>query len=176
MSFDTVKSNLEKEGASLLSQLKEELSEDLDVFRSNSSESFIDEILRMRRELIIAESIALHEQLQREGKPVGDTLLWYDEYNNYLNLKKKYTDHSFDFVDKKDIKDFRNELEKIENNIVETAPSGSVRPDLKSIVRILYFIRIEMEFNEDLYFDVKTFLKRYEMYQYMTITKDGKFN
>ena len=176
MSFDTVKSNLEKEGASLLSQLKEELSEDLDVFRSNSSESFIDEILRMRRELIIAESIALHEQLQREGKPVGDTLLWYDEYNSYLNLKKKYTDHSFDFVDKKDIKDFRNELEKIENNIVETAPSGSVRPDLKSIVRILYFIRIEMEFNEDLYFDVKTFLKRYEMNQYMTITKDGKFN
>ena len=73
MSFDTVKSNLEKEGASLLSQLKEELSEDLDVFRSNSSESFIDEILRMRRELIIAESIALHEQLQTEGKPVGDS-------------------------------------------------------------------------------------------------------
>ena len=167
MSFATVKANLEKEGASLLSQLKEKLGEDLDVFRSNFSDLFIDEILRMRRELKIAETIALHEQLQREGKPVGDTLLWCDEYKNYLNLKKKYTHHSFDFVDKEDIKDFRDELEKIENNIVETAPSGSVRPDLKSIVRILDFIRIEMEIYEDLYFDVKRFLNRYEMYQDM---------
>ena len=33
-----------------------------------------------------------------------------------------------------------------------------------------------MEFDEDLYFDVENFLKRYEMYQHMTITKDGKFN
>ena len=167
MSFNTVKANLEKEGASLLSQLKKELGEDLDVFRSNSSKSYIEEILRMRRELKIAETIALHEQLQREGKPVGDTLLWFDDYNNYLNLKKKYTDYSFDFVDKEDIKYFRDELKKIENNIVETTPSGSVYPDLKSIIRIFKGIYINMEFDEDLYFDVKTFLKRYEMYQDM---------
>ena len=141
MSFDTVKSNLKKEGPSLLSQLKVELSEDLDLFRSNFSELFIDEILRMRRELKIAESIALHEQLQREGKPTGDTSIWNDKYQNYLRLEKKYKDHSSDFIDKEDIKDFRDELKDIENNILETAPSGSVRPDLKSIVRILNFVR-----------------------------------
>ena len=86
MSFDTVKANLEKEGASLLSQLKEELSEDLDLFRCNFSVSFIDEILTMRHELIIAESIALHEQLQREGKPIGATSIWNDKYENVLNF------------------------------------------------------------------------------------------
>ena len=172
MSFDTVKSNLEKEGASLLSQLKEELSEDLDLFRSNFSVSFIDEILTMRHKLIIAESIALHEQLQREGKPTGATSIWNDKYENYLRLEQKYRDHSSYFIDKEDIKDFKDELNYIKNNILETAPSGSVRPDLKSTVRILDFVRLEMELDEDLYFDVKTFLKRSEMYQHM-VFKDG---
>ena len=53
MSFDTVKANLKKEGESLLYQLRIELSEDLDVFRSNSSESYIEEIIQMKRDLIL---------------------------------------------------------------------------------------------------------------------------
>ena len=121
----------------------------------------------MKNDLIIAESVALHEQLKREGKPVGATLIWYDKYINYLNLKSKYSKHCNNFVEREDIKDFRDELKNIKTNLVETAPSGSVRPDFKSIVRILDFIHIEMEFDEDLYFDVKIFLKRYEMYQDM---------
>ena len=44
----------------------------------------------MRRDLIIAESVALHKQLEREGKPVGETSLWYDRYMNYLKMKSKY--------------------------------------------------------------------------------------
>ena len=175
MSFDAVKANLKKEGESLLYQLRIELSEDLDVFRSNSSESYIEEIIQMKRDLKIAEAIALYEQLERERKPIGNTSLWYDKYKKYLNLKRVNSFHSCDFVDKEDIKDFKDELEKVEIDIVETTPCRSVRPDLKSIVRILEFVCINMEFDEDLNFDVKTFLKRYEMYQYMTITKDGKF-
>ena len=46
MSFATVKANLEKEGASLLYLLKDELSEELDVFRSRSSESYTKEIIK----------------------------------------------------------------------------------------------------------------------------------
>ena len=90
MSFATVKANLEKEGASLLYKLKDELREQLDIFRSSSSESYNEIIIQMQRDLIIAESVALHEQLEREGKPVVDTSLWYDRYNNYLELMNKY--------------------------------------------------------------------------------------
>ena len=165
MSFANVKSNLEKEGASLLYKLKIELIEELDIFRSISSESYNESIIQMRRDLIIAESVALHKQLEREGKPVGETSLWYDRYMNYLKMKSKYSNHFGKFVDREYIKDFRDELKDIETDLVETAPSGSVRPDLKSIVTIFEGIHINMEFDEDLYFDVERFLNRCEMYQ-----------
>ena len=165
MSFATVKANLEKEGASLLYKLKDELREELDVFRSRTSESYNEIIIQMQRDLIIAESVALHEQLGREGKPVVDTSLWYDRYNNYLELMNKYSNHFDKFVDREYIKDFRDELKDVETSLVETAPSGSVRPDLKSIVRIFEGIHINMEFDEDLHFDVERFVKRYKMYQ-----------
>ena len=174
MSFATVKTNLEKEGASLLCQLKDELRKELDLFRSTSSVEYDEEIIQMQRDLIIAESVALHEQLEREGKPVGATLFWYDKYMNYLNLMRKYSKHFDEFVNREDIKDFRDELKIIETNLVETAPSGSVRPDLKSIVKIFKVVHINMEFDEDLYFDVKRFLNRYEMYQDMV--SDGSLD
>ena len=164
MSFATVKANLEKEGASLLCELKNELREEIDLFRSTSSNSYNESIKQMQHDLIIAESVVLHEQLEREGKPVGATSLWYDKYLNYLELMSKYSNHFDKFVDREDIKDFRDELKDIETNLVETAPSGSVRPDLKSIGKIFEGVHINMEFDEDLYFDVKRFLKRYEMY------------
>ena len=165
MSFANAKSNLEKEGASLLCKLKDELREELDIFRSMSSESYNETIIQMQRNLIIVESVALHKQLEREGKPVGATSLWYDRYMNYLKLIGKYSIYFDKFVDRENIKDFRDELKVIETSLVETAPSGSVRPDLKSIVTIFEGIHINMEFDEDLYFDVEIFLKRYEMYQ-----------
>ena len=56
-------------------------------------------------------------------------------------------------------------MKDIEASLVETVPSGSVRTDLKSIVRIFEGIHINMEFDENLYFDVERFVKRYEMYQ-----------
>ena len=76
----------------------------------------------------------------------------------------KYSNHFDKFVDREYIKDFRDELKDVETSLVETAPSGSVRPDLKSIGKIFEGVHINMEFDEDLYFDVKRFLKRYEMY------------
>lgn len=37
------------------------------------------------------------------------------------------------------------------------------KPDLESIVRIFELVNIDIEFDEDLYFDVKKFLTRYEI-------------
>ena len=167
MSFATVKANLEKEGTSLLYKLKDELSEYKDIFRTTMSESFTNSIIKMKEDLVIAESIALHEQLQREEKPVGDTTFWYDDHNNYLKMKSKYRNHYYDFLNKNedDVKDFKDELENMRTKIVETTPSGSIRPDLKSIVRILEFVYIDDKFDGDLRSDVLKFVKRYKMNQ-----------
>ena len=129
------KENLKKEGESLLIQLRDSLEEFKDFFRLNFSDSFFESIKEMKEDLNIAESVAIHEQLEREGKPVGDTIFWYHNYEEYTKDKSK---------DKK-------------TRLIETAPSGFFRPDLESIVRIIELVKVDTEFNEDLYFDVKYF-------------------
>ena len=135
--------SLKKEGKLLLERLRNFIKEFKDFFRTDFSEEFFETIKEMKEDLNIAESVAIHEQLKREGKPLGDTLFWYHDYEAYTKDKSK---------DKK-------------TRLIERAPSGFFRPDLESIVRILELVNIDMEIYEDLYFDIKYFLKKYEFYQ-----------
>ena len=135
---------LKREGEELIDQLKNSLDEYKDLFRMSSfCSSFFETIKRMKEDLNIAESVAMYEQLKREGKPLGENLHWYYYYEEY---KKDKTE------DKK-------------TRLVDTAPSGFFRPDFESIFRILDLVGIEMEIFEDLYFDVSLVLKKYEIYQ-----------
>ena len=135
---------LKREGEELIDQLKNSLDEYEDLFRMRSfCSSFFETIKRMKEDLNIAESVAMYEQLKREGKPLGENLHWYYDYEEY---KKDKTE------DKK-------------SRLVDTAPSGFFRPDFESIFRILDLVDIEMEIFEDLYFDVSLVLKKYEIYQ-----------
>ena len=135
---------LKREGEELIDQLKNSLDEYEDLFRMRSfCSSFFETIKRMKEDLNIAESVAMYEQLKREGKPLGENLHWYHYYEEY---KKDKTE------DKK-------------TRLVNTAPSGFFRPDFESIFRILDLVDIEMEIFEDLYFDVRLVLKKYEIYQ-----------
>ena len=122
----------------------------------------------MKCELVLVESAALHEQLLREGKPIGDTFIWYDKYNNYLNLMSKFSKNIDPFLEIEGLEDFRDELKNMKTRLVETAPSTPsifLRPDFESIIRILKGVEVDIELYEDLYFDVKRFLMRYELYQ-----------
>ena len=141
MSFVISKDELKKEGEELLYKLRDSLDKFKDMFRSNSSESFFKSIKKMKEDLSIAESVAIYKQLEREGKPLGDTILWYHDYLEYTKDKSK---------DKK-------------ARLVETALSGFFRPDLESIVLIFELVNIDEEFDGDLRYDVKMFLKKYEM-------------
>ena len=85
MSFDTVKTNLEKEGESLLCQLRDELNEYKDKFRSNISVSFFELTEQMKEDLVIAESAALHEQLGRERKQMVKLVFGIMIMKNILN-------------------------------------------------------------------------------------------
>ena len=143
MSIVISKNELEKEGEKLLEQLRNSLNQFKDFFRMDFDDSFLELIKKIKEDLNIAESVTIHGQLKREGKPLGDTIYWYDDYEAYTKDKSK---------DKK-------------TRLVETAHSGFFKPDLESIVRILELVDIDMEFDEDLYFDVKYFLKKYNMYQ-----------
>ena len=135
---------LKREGEELIDQLKNSLDEYEDLFRMRSfCSSFFETIKRMKEDLNIAESVAMYEQLKREGKPLGENFHWYHYYKEY---KKDKTE------DKK-------------TRLVDTAPSGFFRPDFESIFRILDLVDIEMEIFEDLYFDVCLVLKKYEIYQ-----------
>ena len=167
MSFDTVKANLKKEGKKLLVVLRDYLSEKQDVFRSNFCDSYHEEIMKMKSEFILVETAALNEQLLREGKPIGDTFIWYDKYNNYLNLMSKFSKNIDPFLEIRGLEDFRDELKNMKTRLAETAPSSSMflRPDFESIIRILKGVEVNIEFYEDLYFNVKRFLMRYELYQ-----------
>ena len=78
-----------------------------------------------------------------ESVAMYENLHWYHYYEEY---KKDKTE------DKK-------------TRLVNTAPSGFFRPDFESIFRILDLVDIEMEIFEDLYFDVRLVLKKYEIYQ-----------
>ena len=167
MSFASVKANLEEEGKSLLGKLRNSLNEFEDVFRSNLSVSFFELIEQMKEDLVIAESVALHEQLERKDKPVGDTMFWYQDYEKYLKIKKEILYYKREYFEEleDEIEDFEDELKDIRNKLVINAPFGSVKPDLESIVKIFYLVNIDEEFDGDLRFDVKMFLKRYEMYR-----------
>ena len=135
---------LKREGEELTDQLKNSLDEFKDLFRMTSfCSSYFETIKRMKEDLNIAESVAMYEQLKREGKPLGENLHWYHYYEEY---KKDKTE------DKK-------------TRLVDTAPSGFFRPDFESIFRILDLVDIDMEIFEDLYFDVRLVLKKYEIYQ-----------
>ena len=105
--------------------------------------SYFETIKRMKEGLNIAESVAMYEQLKRERKPLGENLHWYHYYEEH---KKDKTE------DKK-------------TRLVNTAPSGFFRPDFESIFRILDLVDIDMEIFEDLYFDVRIVLKKYEVYK-----------
>ena len=131
---------LKREGEKLIDQLKNSLDDYEDLFRMKSffCDSFYESIKRMKEDLNIAESVAMYEQLKREGKPLGENLHWYYDYEEY---KKDKTE------DKK-------------SRLVDTAPSGFFRPDFESIFRILDLVDIEMEIFEDLYFDVSLVLKK----------------
>ena len=168
MSLDTVKANLKKEGKKLLGVLRDYLSEKQDVFRSNFCDAYHEEILKMKSDFILVETAALHEQLLREGKPTVVTFIWYDEYNRYLTLMSKFSKNIDPFLEVEEIEDFRDELKNMKTRLVETAPSAPpmfLRPDFESIIRILKGVEVDIEIYEDLYFDVKNFLKRYELYQ-----------
>ena len=129
---------LKKEGGLLLDQLKNSLDDFKDLFRMKSfCSSYFETIKRMKEDVNIAESVAMYEQLKREGKPLGENFRWYHYYKEY---KKDKTE------DKK-------------TRLVDTAPSGFFRPDFESIFRILDLVDIEMEIFEDLYFDVGIVLK-----------------
>ena len=149
MSFDISKESLKEEGKSLLKQLRGLLKEFEDIFRMDYDEAFFETINKIKENLKIEESVAICEQIKREGKPDGDTYLWYNDYLAYRIIKTK---------DKKD-------------KLLSKAPKGSFCPDLKSIVRILELVNLDMEIDEDLYFDVINFLKKYEAYQVLEISR-----
>ena len=139
MSLTISEEVLKKEGGKLIDQLKNSLDEFKDLFRMTSfCSSYFETIKRMKEDLNIAESVAMYEQLKREGKPLGENLHWYHYYEEY---KKDKTE------DKK-------------TRLVNTAPSGFFRPDFESIFRILDLVDIDMEIFEDLYFDVRIVLKK----------------
>ena len=162
MSFATVKANLEKEGVTLLCKLRDELEEYRDVFRPILSDSFFESIKLMKEDLIIAESVALYEQLERKDKPLGDTYFWYDDYKKYLQIRREISFYKRDyFKDLEDeIKDFEDELKDMRDKLVMNAPSGCVKPDLESIVQIFYLVDIDEAFDGDLRFDVKNVFKK----------------
>ena len=156
MSFDTVKSILEKEGKSLLEKLRSLLNDEFtDEFRSCLSESLFDDVRKYRDDLVIAESVALHEQ-----KPTNATYIWFQDYEKYIKLKKIISDHK-----KENFVEFEDELGKIKVKLVMDCPSGNVKPSLRSIVRIFELVDIDMEIDEDLYFYIKHFLDRYKVYE-----------
>ena len=143
MSVVISKESLKEEGKSLLKQLRGLLKEFEDIFRMDYDDEFFKTIKKIKENLKIAESIAICEQIKREGKPTGDTYYWYNDYLAYKIIKTK---------DKKD-------------KLLLKAPKGDFCPDLESIVRILELVNLYMEISEDLYFDVINFLKKYEAYQ-----------
>ena len=163
MSFVNLKLALQKEGEKLLENLRDLLNKTFtDQFRSCLGKSFYEAINQYKDELVIAESVALHEQ-----KPTIESCIWFKDYEKYNKLKKIISDHKKenfeDFED--DLKDFDDELGEIKNKLVINYPSGGVNPSLESIVRIFELVDLELELDEDLYFEIKTFLKRYKVYK-----------
>ena len=97
----------------------------------------------MKEDLNIAESVAIYEQLEREDKPIGDALLWYNDYKDYCQNKTK--DKKMDLIDR--------------------ALSGFFIPDLESIVKIFELVEIDDEIDGDLFYNVKDFLRKYKLFK-----------
>ena len=143
-SLNIRKKELKKEGELLIDKLKDGLNEYKDFFRMKSYlKPLFEPIKRMKEDLNIAESLAMYEQLKREGEPLGQHFSWHFEYENYIKDKKTWK----------------------KKRLVDTAPSGFFRPDFESIFRILELVDIEMEIFEDLYFDIKNVLVKYKIYK-----------
>ena len=141
MSLSISREDLKQEGKSLLKQFRNTLKEFNDIFRLNYSDSDFESIKKMKEDLNIAESVAICEQLKREGKPNHYTYRWYDKYKDYVINKAKIK----------------------RQTLLDTAPSGFFNPDLESIYRIFELVDIEVELFEDLHFDVKRFLIKYKL-------------
>ena len=132
MSFVIKKESLKEEGKSLLKHLRGLLKEFEDIFRMDYGDEFVKTINKRKETLKIAESVAICEQIKREGKPDGDTFYWYNDYLAYKIIKTK---------EQKD-------------KLLSKAPKADFCPDLESIVRILELVILDIEISEDLYFDV----------------------
>ena len=143
MSIIISEEELKEEGELLLEELRDLIESYEDFFRTNFSEAFFESIKKMKEDLNIAESVAIHEQLQREDKPVEDTLHWYNDYKDYSQNKTK--DKKMDLIDR--------------------ALSGFFMPDLESIVRILELVEIDNEIDGDLFCNVKDFLRKYKLFK-----------
>lgn len=127
--------DLKKEGESIFYKLRDNL------IKMCLSDLFFERIKEMKEDLSIAESVAIHEQLKRESKLDGSTYLWYENYKDYIKDKAKHK----------------------KTKLVKKPLYGFFKPDLESIVRIFKLVNIDIEFDEDLYFDVKNFLTKYEI-------------
>ena len=149
MSLVITKESLKREGELLLERLRDLIGEFKDFFRISLSDSFFEGIKELKEDLDIAESVAIYEQLEREGKPLGNSTFWFHRYENYIKDKTK---------DNKD-------------KLIRRGPSGFFKPDLESIARILELVDIEMEIDEDLYFDIKYFLEKYKAYDHFIIVE-----
>ena len=69
-SDNITRKELKKEGEKLIDNLKDGLDEYKDFFRiRNCLKSLFKPIKRMKEDLNIAESVAMYEQLKREGEP-----------------------------------------------------------------------------------------------------------
>ena len=125
----------------LLERLRNTVKEFKDFFRLNLPQSFFEAVKNLKEDLNIAESVAMCEQLKREGKPINIQ----NEEEEQRNKKE--------------------ERRNIKEKLLNTAPSGFFKPDLKSIVRIFDLIDLDMEINEDLCYDIKHFIKKYEVWE-----------
>ena len=148
---------LENDAQLLLERSRNTVREFKDFFRLNLPQTFFEAVKKLKEDLNIAESAAMCEQLKREGKLIGENFDWYENYMNY----KSYDLFSKKMKEEVNKEERRNKKEKLLN----TAPTGFFKPDLKSIVKIFDLIDLDMEIDEDLYFDIKHFMKKYEVWE-----------
>ena len=130
MSVVITKEDTKKEGIMLLSDLRNTLKA-LEDFKD-----FEDLIKKTKEDLRIAENVAMYLQAKRENKQDFNSCSWFDKYQSYV----------------------MNKTEDAREKLLEAIPSSvSFSPDLESIEKIFLMLDFEMELNEDLYYDIKTF-------------------
>ena len=172
LTFDKVVENLTKEGNILLYQYRDFVnSYKVDVFRSQipDADKYAKEL---RDDLIIIESKVIYNQRVKDQEGLGYKLfIWMLDYDEYENKKEIFELSKSKFVDYDDYKDFHMAFKNEKEMLVRNAPFGEVKPTLENIVDIFKDIELDMEFNEDIYYEIKTFLKRYEMYKELILNK-----